>query len=84
MNADEVLVDTPSIRLRGLMQPGPMRLGKQSSVSVEITSRLAYWERGSDAGLWDNEDHQFRKPGDVYHEFSAEIAAGKDVPWGRA
>lgn len=84
VDADEVLVDLPEIRLRGLMQPGPMRLGKEATVSVELTSRLALWERGLDAAIWDDRDHQFRRPGDTYHRYSAEIAAGRDVPWGRS
>ena len=79
-----VLVDPPEVRLFGLMQPAPMKLGQQSTVAIDITSRLAAWERASDAGIWDDADHQFRRPGDRWHEFSAEIGAGKDVPWGRA
>lgn len=85
LNADYELIATPAIRLIGLMQPAPMRIGTRSStVSVDLTSRLSAWERHADAGTWDDADLQFRRPGDLYHEFAAEIAAGKDVPWGRS
>lgn len=84
VDADEILVDLPEIRLRGLMQPAPMRLGPEATVSVEITSRLAFWERGFDQAVWDHQDHQFRRPGDTYHRYSAELAAGRTIPWGRS
>ena len=84
LNPDWTLKAAPQLYLVGLMQPAPLSLGVQNTVSVELVSRLAFWERGTDAAIWDDADHQARRPGDLYHSLSAEIAAGKDVPWGVA
>lgn len=77
-----VLVDTPTILYRGLLDTADFKKGKTVSITVSIGSRFAAWDNPQPR-RYNNSGQQSRYPGDTGLQY-IEQATYKTVIWGAA
>lgn len=83
LDGNNALDGPPHTVIKGIMSAMPIKWGPSATISVVIATRSARWERPLDAPIWDDADHQARRPGDTFFSRMAEITQGKEVTWGR-
>lgn len=77
-----ILVDTPTIRYRGLVDTADMEAGDTSTISVIVGNRFASWNTPN-VRRYNNANQQSRYPGDNGLRF-LEKTTNKTIIWGGA
>lgn len=76
------LVISPTLLVAGRMDTMPIEYGKQAKVTVNVENKFAAWNRRK-MRRFNDADQQAEFPGDLGCQFVTEVAAGREVPWGR-